>query len=59
MDTRTKIVSAERAPRACTVVTGTFDVVVAEDARELAGIRLPGSCWRSARGPNWQRRYAW
>ena len=39
MDTRTKIVSAERAPRACTVVTGTFDVVVAEDARELAGIR--------------------
>jgi bifunctional ADP-heptose synthase (sugar kinase/adenylyltransferase) len=39
MDTRTKILSPEAAPRACTVVTGTFDVVVAGDARELAGIR--------------------
>ena len=39
MDTRTKIVSPEAAPRACTVVTGTFDVVLAEDARELAEIR--------------------
>jgi hypothetical protein len=39
MDTRTKIVSPEGAPRACTVVTGTFDVVIAEDARELSGIR--------------------
>ena len=39
MDTRTKIVSLEAAPRGCLVVSGTFDVVVAEDARELAGIR--------------------
>ena len=39
MDTRTKIVSPEAAPRGCTVVTGTFDVVLAEDARELAEIR--------------------
>jgi bifunctional ADP-heptose synthase (sugar kinase/adenylyltransferase) len=39
MDTRTKIVSLEAAPRGCTVVSGTFDVVLAEDARELAGIR--------------------
>jgi len=38
MDTRTKIVSLEAAPRGCTVVTGTFDVVLAEDARELAGM---------------------
>ncbi|MEO8593610.1 MAG: hypothetical protein ABI759_09825 [Candidatus Solibacter sp.] len=39
MDTRTKIVGAERIPAGCTVVTGTFDIMVAEDARELAGIR--------------------
>ena len=39
MDTRTKIVSAAGAPRGCTVVTGTFDVVQAEDARELGEIR--------------------
>jgi hypothetical protein len=39
MDTRTKILTAEAAPRACTVVTGAFDLVFAEDARELAGIR--------------------
>jgi hypothetical protein len=39
MDTRTKILSPEAAPRACTVVTGAFDVLLAEDARELAGIR--------------------
>ena len=39
MDTRTKILSPEAAPRACTVVTGAFDLVLAEDARELAGIR--------------------
>ena len=39
MDTRTKIVSTEAAPRGCTVVTGTFDVVLAEDTSELAGIR--------------------
>ena len=36
--------SARAAPRAATVVTGTFDVVRAEDARELAaiGARTPG-----------------
>ncbi len=39
MDTRTKILSPEAAPRACTVVTGTFDVVLAENTRELARIR--------------------
>ena len=39
MDTRTKILTAEVAPRACTVVTGAFDPVLAEDARELAEIR--------------------
>ena len=39
MDTRTKIVDAERAPRGCTVVTGTFDVILAADARELSEIR--------------------
>jgi hypothetical protein len=39
MDTRTKILSPEAAPRACTVVTGAFDPVLAEDARELAEIR--------------------
>jgi hypothetical protein len=39
MDTRTKILTAETAPRACIVVTGAFDPVLAEDARELAEIR--------------------
>ena len=38
MDTRTKIVEANQAPRGCTVVTGTFDLMVAADARELAEI---------------------
>ena len=39
MDTRTKLLTTEAAPRACTVVTGAFDPVLAEDARELAEIR--------------------
>ena len=39
MDTRSKILNAEAAPRACTVVTGAFDVLLAEDARELERIR--------------------
>jgi hypothetical protein len=39
MDTRTKILTAEAAPRGCTVVTGAFDPVLADDARELAEIR--------------------
>ncbi len=38
MDTRNKILSADAAPRAATVVTGTFDVIRAADARELAAI---------------------
>ena len=39
MDTRSKIVTPDRVPAGSTVVTGTFDVVQAEDARELAAIR--------------------
>ena len=39
MDTRSKIVNADAAPRGCTVVTGAFDVVLVADARELAEIR--------------------
>ena len=39
MDTRAKILTAEAAPHACTVVTGAFDPVLAEDARELAETR--------------------
>jgi len=39
MDTRTKIVDAGHTPQGCTVVTGTFDVMVAADAKELAEIR--------------------
>ena len=39
MDTRDKILTAGAAPRGCTVVTGTFDVMQAEDARELDEIR--------------------
>ena len=34
--------SLEAAPRGCTVVSGTFDVLQAEDARELAEIRASG-----------------
>lgn len=39
MDTRTKILPPDALPRAATLVTGTFDVIRAEDARELALIR--------------------
>ena len=39
MDTRSKIVSPAAVPHGATVVTGAFDVVRAEDARELAAIR--------------------
>ena len=39
MDTRTKIVEAGQAPPGCTVVTGTFDVMLAADAKELEQIR--------------------
>lgn len=44
VDTRTKIVSLQAAPTGATVVTGTFDVIRADDARELAAIhaRHPG-----------------
>jgi hypothetical protein len=41
MDTRTKIVGAAAVPAGATVVTGTFDVVRAEDARELEAIGRP------------------
>jgi bifunctional ADP-heptose synthase (sugar kinase/adenylyltransferase) len=40
MDTRNKIVTPERVPRGAVLVTGTFDVIRAEDARELAAIRV-------------------
>jgi bifunctional ADP-heptose synthase (sugar kinase/adenylyltransferase) len=39
MDTRNKILTPEAAPHACTVVTGTFDVLLSADARELEEIR--------------------
>jgi bifunctional ADP-heptose synthase (sugar kinase/adenylyltransferase) len=39
VDTRSKILNVEAAPRGCTVVTGLFDVVLAADAAELAEIR--------------------
>ena len=39
MDTRTKIVSVGQAPQGVTVVTGTFDVMLAADAKELSEIR--------------------
>ena len=39
MDTRSKILSAGAIPLAALVVTGTFDVIRAADARELSAIR--------------------
>jgi bifunctional ADP-heptose synthase (sugar kinase/adenylyltransferase) len=39
MDTRSKILTPAAAPHGCAVVTGTFDIVLAEDTRELAEIR--------------------
>ncbi len=39
MDTRKKIVSAFDVPRNATVVTGTFDVMRAADAQQLAETR--------------------
>jgi bifunctional ADP-heptose synthase (sugar kinase/adenylyltransferase) len=41
MDTRRKIIPAESAPSGCTVVTGYFDVLQADDARELAALSKP------------------
>ena len=41
MVTRRKIVSAESAPPGCTVVTGYFDVLQADDARDLAALPRP------------------
>jgi bifunctional ADP-heptose synthase (sugar kinase/adenylyltransferase) len=41
MDTRTKIVSPGAVPRGATVVTGTFDVIRAADARELGAMGRP------------------
>jgi bifunctional ADP-heptose synthase (sugar kinase/adenylyltransferase) len=43
MDTRKKILSAGAVPRGATVVTGTFDVIRAEDARELEAIHARNS----------------
>src|SRR5512140_2474972 len=39
MDTRTKIVDAGQAPHGCTLVTGTFDVMLAGHATDLSEIR--------------------
>jgi hypothetical protein len=41
MDTRTKIVSLDAVARGATVVTGTFDVIRAVDARDLAALHRP------------------
>jgi len=41
VDTRSKIVNPDAVPKGATVVTGTFDVIRAEDARELAGVGRP------------------
>ena len=41
MDTRRKIVTADSAPAGRTVVTGYFDILLAEDARELAALTRP------------------
>jgi bifunctional ADP-heptose synthase (sugar kinase/adenylyltransferase) len=41
VDTRTKIVNPDTVPRNATVVTGTFDVIRAEDVRDLAGLARP------------------
>ena len=39
MDTRTKIVEPAQVTRGCTAVTGTFDVMLAADAKDLVEIR--------------------
>src|SRR5437016_9438194 len=41
MDTRSKIVAAGAAPPGCTVVTGYFDVLLAEHARALSALPRP------------------
>ena len=41
MDTRSKIISADAAPPGCTVVTGYFDVLLADHARELSALPRP------------------
>ena len=41
MDTRNKIISADAAPPGCTVVTGYFDVLLADHARELSALPRP------------------
>ena len=41
MDTRSKIVDAQAVPGGCTVVTGYFDVLRAEHARELGDLPRP------------------
>ena len=74
MDTRTKILSRSGAPRGCTVVTGTFDVLLPATSATWPSIRAKHperpllvrgpaarrtSCWPSAPAPNWPPRYAW
>ncbi|PWU03415.1 MAG: hypothetical protein C5B51_19085 [Terriglobia bacterium] len=40
MDTRSKILtSSDSVPRSCTLVSGYFDVLLAEHARELGAVR--------------------
>jgi hypothetical protein len=41
MDTRSKIVDPSAVPADATVATGTFDVIRAADARELAAMKRP------------------
>jgi hypothetical protein len=41
MDTRGKIVAVGEVPPGCTVVTGYFDVLLAADTRDLAGLAAP------------------
>jgi len=41
MDTRAKILSPDAAPGGCTVVTGYFDVLLAEHVRELKALPRP------------------
>jgi hypothetical protein len=41
MDTRHKIVSAESVPAGCTAVTVYFDVLLADDMRDLAALPRP------------------
>jgi hypothetical protein len=41
LDTRSKIVAGDAVPAGCTVVTGYFEMLAAEDSRELGGLQRP------------------